>query len=238
MSEQNKGEGTVDPSGKQTDSKNNGTKSPEELTKIADDQRKRAEKAEAEAKQAKQEAEDARKKLEEATQASNSGEASNADIVKIAEEFDVDPKFAEALATAITSKNSADIKKAEADLKAEIAKRDEAEKHKAFNEAFDKAYAKATEDLDGQTVNQEAVKTVYLQKAKDNPEITVAEVIADMYGTKGRATSEDDVRGGADGGGTEIDFETANRDPKKLSAIMADPQAKAKYYAWRDKNNM
>lgn len=243
MSQQNEGQHTEDASGKKTDSTNTVTKSPEELAKIAEDQKKRAEKAETEAKEAKTiaekataEANELRAQLEKA--GDSKGDVSDADIAKIAEEFDVDPKFAEALAKAISTKNEAKIKEAKDELQGALKKKEAEDATKAFNEAFDKAFTKATEDIEV-TVDKEAVKTVFLQRVKDNQELTVTDVISQMYGgATGKKSSEDDVRGGGEGNGTAIDFETAHRDPKKLQAIMADPQAKAKYYAWRDKQNI
>lgn len=243
MSQQKQGQSTVDSSGKQTDSKNNATKSPEEQARIAEDQRKRAEKAEAEAKDAKAAAEKATAEAEELRQklegkADDKGDVSNAEIAKIAEDFDVDPKFAEALATAISTQSESKIKAAREDLEKEIAKRDQKDQQKAFDDAFGKAFTKATENLDA-AIDEDAVKTVFLQRVKENKELTVAEVIEQMYGsTVGKVTSEDDTRGGGEGSGQEIDFETAGKDPKALKAIMADPEAKAKYYDWRLKQGL
>lgn len=243
MSTQNEGQDTVAPSGEDTTQKSTVTKSPEELQKIADDQKKRAERvetekkeAEARATKAEAEAEDLRKKLAEAQ--NSKGDIANADISKIAEQFDVDPKFAEALATAIESKSDAKIKEAREKLEAEIAKRDTAEKQKAFETAFDTAFSKATTDVKT-PVDKEAVKTVFLQRVKDNQELTVEDVVTQMYGgASGKSSSEDDVRGGGEGNGQAIDFATASKDPKKLKAIMSDPVAKQKYYNWRDSQGL
>lgn len=242
MSQQEAGEGTVHPNGDDTIVKTTVTKTPEELAKIAEDQRKRAEKAEADKKEAlrvadeaKREAADLKAQLE--AKADDKGVVSNANIVKIAEEFDVDPKFAEALAAAIATENESKIKKAREELEAQIAKRDQADKQKAFNEAFDQAFTKATQGIKT-TVNKDAVKTVFLERVKANEELTVEDVVLDMYGQSGKASSEDDVRGGGEGDGLEIDFATASRDAKKLKAIMADPVAKQKYYSWRDKQGL
>ena len=242
MSEQNKGESTVQTSGEETTQQSTVTKTPEELQKIAEDQKKRAEKAESELKTAKEIAENATKEAEEAKkqlqEAGTKGDMSDADISKIAEEFDVDPKFAQKLADAISSMNKADIKKAQDELQSEITKRDTDAKKKAFEDAFDKAYTTATTGIEA-TIDKDAVKTVFLERVKSNTELTIAEVIEQMYPTAGaRSASEDETRGGGEGNGVAIDFDTASKDPKKLSAIMADPVAKSKYYAWRDKQNI
>lgn len=241
MSTENEGKTTVQSSEDNTQ-KTAVTKSPEELAKIADDQRKRAEKAESEAKVAKELAQKAQSDVAELqakleAKADDKGDVSDANITKIAEQFDVDPKFAEALAEAISSKNSGEIKKAREELQAEISKRDAVEKQKAFDEAFDKAFTKATEGIKT-TVNKDAVKTVFLDRVKNNQELTIDDVVTEMYGSIGKSSSEDEVRGGGEGSGMEIDFTTASRDAKQLRAIMADPEAKAKYYAWRDKQGL
>lgn len=245
MSEQNKGGDTGDRSGDTTDSKKDTAKSPEELAKIAEDQKKRAEKAEADKKAAETRAAEAEKRATELEQklegkADDAGEVSNENIVKIAEQFDVDPKFAEALANAIKSDNNAAIDKARKDLESELNKQKESNAQKEFNDAFDAAFTKATEDLpDGTSIDKEAVKTVFLERVKNKEDLTVSDVVEQMYGVKGKGSSEDDaLGGGGNDGGVEIDFETAHRDPEKLKAIMANPEAKAKYYEWRDKNNM
>ena len=243
MIDKNEGQSTASSSGNNTDSKNNATKTPEQLTQIAEDQRKRAERAETEARSAKEMAEktqaeiaELRKTLED--NAGKSGEVSNDDINKIAEEFDVDPKFATALANAISSKSEKAVAKAREDLQKEISKRDQELKVREFEDAFDKALTNATDGIDV-TVDREAVKTVFLDRVKANQDLTVAEVVAQMYGgASGRSSSEDDARGGAEGSGTAIDFDTARKDPKKLSAILADPTAKSKYYAWRDSKGL
>lgn len=241
MSTENEGKTTVQSSEDNTQ-KTAVTKSPEELQKIIEDKeqwakREAKEKKEAteRAEKAESEANNLRKQLEEAQD--SKGDVSNANITKIAEQFDVDPKFAEALAEAISSKNSSEIKKAREELQSEISKRDAVEKQKAFDEAFDKAFTKATEGIKT-TVNKDAVKTVFLDRVKNNQELTIDDVVTEMYGSSGRSSSEDDVRGGGEGNGIEIDFTTASRDAKQLKAIMADPTAKAKYYAWRDKQGL
>lgn len=187
-----------------------------------ENQKKRAEKAE-------ELAEELQAKLDEKEGTEEEGEeATDEEVEEIAEKLGIDPDAAKKFAEATTAKAR---KEAKAAIDAEFSRRDLAQ-------AFDKAFEKSSSAYDEKELNKDAVKELYLKRRKDNKDLTVSDVIHDMYGTpEGYETSEDDAKGGGEGGET-IDFEEARKDPEKIKKIMDDPKAKSDYYDWRNKQGI
>lgn len=205
---------------------------------IAKDQKARAEKAEADLKIANSSIADLQKQLE--GKADDHGNVSTADIEAIAEKHGVDPNFAKDLAGALKSEFSKEVKATEDKLGKEINKAETERNQEKLNQAFKAAFDAVTEDYgDDAVMSEQAVKDLYLARKGANPELTVAEVVKELYGEpKGSPSSEDDAGAGDRGGGETIDFATLSKDPEKLSQVIKDPKAKSAYYAWRDKQGI
>lgn len=191
-----------------------------------ENQKKRAEKAESkveELKAALAEKEDEKKGTEQ-----EGDDATDDEVEEIAERLGIDPEAAKKFAEATTAKAR---KEAQAAIDAEFSRRD-------LSQAFDAAFEKSAKAYEEQEISKDAVKELYFNRRKDNEDLTVSDVIQEMYGTpEGYETSEDDVKGGGEGGET-IDFEEARKDPEKIAKIMSDPETKRKYYDWRNEQGI
>lgn len=131
----------------------------------------------------------------------------------------------------------ADSKKIK-ELEDKIEKIQSDNKAEKLNQAFTTAFEKASEDYEGIKVNEDAVRTLYFAKKKENKDTTVADVFELLYGENtGRGSSEDRQQGG-DQGGESFDFDEVAKDPTKLAKVLKDPKAKSAYYAWRDKKGI
>lgn len=134
----------------------------------------------------------------------------------------------------ITDMVSASTKKAQEAIEAKyspIIERQEAEKkNEKFEKAFDNAKAKVMEENpDLPTVDWDAIKTLALTPNYIN--LPLADVVQKVYGgiiNKGRASSENDMRSGADRVEDVVDFE--NLTPEQHTKVMANPKARKAYF--------
>lgn len=212
------------------------------------DQQRRAELAEKEAKEAKERADAAERRAQEAeakaAAAAGSGSGSGdgatltpemeAEIARFAEESDVDPKFAKSLAQTVL-KASSEVSKAT--LAAALADQEAQAKKERVQSEFDKAFDTVanSDTFKGIKINKDRIRE--LQFA--NPGQTVEQIVSDLYGEVAKPAEdgvvdppEDGTKHGAERGGGTIDFEKIT--PEQREAVMADPEAKAKYFAYLD----
>ena len=224
--------------------KDNDTKSPEELKadqekdkQVAADQKGRAEKAETDLKEANTTIDDLKAQLE--AKADDKGDVSDENIKAIAEKHGVDPAFAQDLANAMESKATEAVKATEEKLTEEMDKAKTERNQEKLDKAFDAAFTTASEDYGDLAMDKDAVKDLYLSRKSKNEELTVADVLQTLYGAaSGKTTTEDDARGDDHSVGETIDFAKASKDPDQLNKLMKDPKAKKDYLAWRDANDM
>lgn len=200
-------------------------------TKAFEDQKKRAEKAEKEASEAKARNAELEKQLADA--ANPTGEVSDEDLEKLAEEHGVSVEFVKGLSGKLLSQFS---KAAEKLVSSKLSEKDkEREKERILND-FKRDFDKVDAEFEGQTLSEQAVRMHYLAEKVKNPDHTVADSVEEIYGSfrQGKASVEDDPQG-ADQAGESIDFATVSKDAEKLDKVLKDPKARKAYYAWRDK---
>lgn len=198
------------------------------------DQQKRAEKAEAEAKQAKEVAADLQKQLDAARASGGSNAVIPEEaIVEIAKKHDIDPEFAKDLGKVLLTHS---VAAAEAKFIPMLKEQEEQAKKEKIESEFNKAFdtATAVEKYKGIAIDKDSVRQ--LQFA--NPTQTVEQIVERLYGSvaasskeEGKETTEE-ARNGAQRGGDVVDFEKMT--PDQRDAVMADPEAKKKYFAWLD----
>ena len=115
-----------------------------------------------------------------------------------------------------------------------IEKQEQEKKQVAFDNAFDKLYTEAVQnnpDLP-KTMDKELIKELAMTpKYRNTP---VADILVKMYGStpSGKASSEDDMRTGAERVEDVVNFDKITPDQRK--AIMADDKARTKYFTWLD----
>lgn len=112
-----------------------------------------------------------------------------------------------------------------------IIERQEAEKKaEKFEKAFENAKAKVVEENpDLPTVDWDAIKALALTPNYIN--LPLADVVQKVYGgiiNKGRATSENDMRGGADRVDDIVDF--GNLTPDQEKKVLANPKTRKAYF--------
>lgn len=115
-----------------------------------------------------------------------------------------------------------------------IIERQDMEKKKvAFDVAFDKLFDKTMTDNPElpKTIDKELIKELAsTPKYRNTP---LAEILTKMYGEKmGKSSSETETRSAPDRIDDTVDFQKVTAEQRK--AIMADPKAKAKYFAYLD----
>lgn len=149
---------------------------------------------------------------------------------------DVDEEFIADILSSATSRAKVEIDEKYAPI---LTKQDEKEKAQAFNTAFDNVYSKALQDnpdLPVDRIDKDVVKALALTPAYQKTPI--ADIIVKLYGgqTAGRATTENDTRGGAD---REIDTVDLSKPltREQEDAVLADPVARKKYFDSLDKSN-
>ena len=116
-----------------------------------------------------------------------------------------------------------------------IERQENEKKQAAFDKAFDNIYNKALQDNPDlpKTIDKELIKELTSTPKYRN--IPVADILVKMYGVAqaGKPSSEDEARTGADKVDDVVDFSKITKDQK--TAVMADANARTKYFAWLDK---
>lgn len=225
--------GTANPTG--TDNKDNGSQSDDKDYKsMFEDQQKRNAKLEADIKALKEAGNNKDDGNNDGGEDKSAAEFTN-QVKAIADKYDLEAGFVEDIAKLAASQGT---RKAEAKLAKELEKRDTETKQARIEREFDTAFDRisSNDKYKGVEVSKENVKA--LQFA--NPDKTVEQIMEELYGgvlrAMGRDTTED-TRQGAGGGDNGIDASTVdfeNMTAKQREAVMADPEAKAKYYAYLD----
>jgi hypothetical protein len=116
-----------------------------------------------------------------------------------------------------------------------IIERQDMEKKKiAFDVAFDKLFDKTMTNNPElpRTIDKELVKELASTPKYRNT--SLSEILTKMYGgeVKGKSSSENDTRSAPDRIDDTVDFQKVTAEQRK--AILSDPKAKAKYYAYLD----
>lgn len=199
---------------------------------IAENQRKRAEKAEADAEAAKATV----ATLQEQLKLAQSREGANAQIpdaviTKLSEKTGID---ADALREVASTIGEYSVKAAEAKFVPMLQERDtESKKEKLegeFNKAFDKvASSERFKDI---TLDKESIKQLQLADPSKTVEQIAEKLYAGIVAPKGKESSEDETRTGAQRGGGKIDFD--NMTPEQHEQVMADPELKKQLFDYRD----
>lgn len=175
-------------------------------------------------KQLKKDLADLQRKIE----AGASKEDVSADIESIGEEFGVDKKFLNKLASAIRKEADKD---AEERLTGRLKPLEEKERAAKIDKVFAQHFDKAMEEMPEYAgiVNRDVIKALSLDPSNQNK--TFQQLIDDTYGKAlpaGKRTLETAVhRGGKSPEG--IDFERAKKDSKYFEEIMSDPDLKKEY---------
>jgi hypothetical protein len=148
----------------------------------------------------------------------------------LAEKYpDVSQEFIQDIITSATSKAQLEIEK----KYTPILQKQEMEKQKeAFDKAFDKVFDKALKENPDlpDTIDKEVIKALAVTPAYRN--VPISDILTKIYGTKGKASSENEVRTAADASDTVIDFSKITAEQKKQ--VMDDPKARAAYFKYLD----
>lgn len=149
----------------------------------------------------------------------------NLDLEKIAEKYDVDPKFLEELSSVIYAKAKGETEeKLNSELRP-LKEKERADKiEKVFGEQFDMAMETLPELKS--VVNRSVIKELSLLPQNGNK--TFQQIIEETYGNvvTGKKTMESSTpRGGKD---FDLDMTKVN-DPEYFNQIMANPELKKKY---------
>ena len=146
---------------------------------------------------------------------------------------DVNQEFLKDLLSSAT--NTA-TKKIEDQYASVIEKQEAERKQVAFDKAFDTLFDKTLLDNPElpKSIDKDAIKALASTPKYRN--VPLAEILSTLYSTTpGKTASENEMRSAADKIDDIVNFEKITPDQKK--AILADPQARTKYFSWLDKNN-
>lgn len=171
-----------------------------------------------------------RKKLDEPGTPSKPNDV---DLDRIAEKYDVDPDFVSELFEAVKANT---VKEVEGKYTPVLEAQEAERQAKKFDEAFNKHYEKALEDMPGYAelnIDREAIKAMSLTPQYRKK--TIPEILESLYGNvvPGKATTEN-ARSGAENVSDVIDFATMT-DEQRMKVIN-DPTLAPKYYSWLDAN--
>lgn len=126
-------------------------------------------------------------------------------------------------------------KKIDAKYSPILQKQEEEKKQEQFNKALEKLVDSAIEDNKdvAHLVDKDLIKTLAVTPKYKNTPIT--EIIQKVYGGSiaGKDSSENDQRSSADRVAEVVDF--SKMSPEQKNSVMADANARQKYFDWLDK---
>lgn len=144
---------------------------------------------------------------------------------------DVSPEFIQDMLSSATTEAA---KKIEEKYTPILAKQEAEQKREAFNKAFNNLFDRTLEENPElpKTIDREAVKA--LASTPQYRNVPLADVLVKLYGVdiKGKASSENDMRTGAERTDDIVSFDKITPEQKKR--IMADPKARQKYFDYLD----
>lgn len=182
----------------------------------------------------KKENKDLKKAIKKLEDAINAGDTSKDDIAKeiedLADEYDVDPKFASKLVKILEARATEKVGEAMKPILEQNKKLTQKEKDDLIDKAFTKHFAAAMETMPEyeEIVDAETIKALSL--LPKNAKKTFAQLIEETYGRAitGKRTIDDTKPGG----GKEpelLDMEKARKDTEYFKEVMANPTLKAEY---------
>lgn len=171
----------------------------------------------------------------------NSPEINQQALEEFAEESNLKIDVVKKLAALITSQaTKAATKAAEERVAPIVLEKISRENARAFDEDFEKSIIAKYPDLANK---KEVFKKIAFSKDflhLKNLEAIRAEFFPDSKPANTKEVKKSTIEGGSQGGGKEVekvDFANLKTNPKQYEAVMKDPVARAKYYAWQDEQD-